>query len=102
MLIANLGETPFTFDSADLTFTLGLYNPPTMLQSPAFGTVIPELSEFIATFTVNIDPLSPSGVAIIDGIASGTSTFSGLVTSDVVASITDSWTIQNPAQMVLE
>lgn len=102
MLIANLGETPFALTNASLTFTLGLYNPPTVLQMPPLGTIIPELSEFTATFTVNIDPLSPSGVAIIGGVASGTSTFSGLVTEDLVASITDSWTIQNPAQMVLE
>lgn len=102
MLIANLGETPFELTNASLTFTLGLYNPPTILQTPPLGTIIPELSEFTATFTVNIDPLSPSGVAIIGGVASGTSTFSGLVTEDLVASITDSWTIQNPAQMVLE
>ncbi|HMM58593.1 MAG TPA: hypothetical protein PKC25_00520, partial [Candidatus Rifleibacterium sp.] len=102
MYVSNTGETPFTLTAADLTFTLGLYNPPTVLQSPALGAVIPPLSSFIATFTVNIDPLSPSGVAIIGGTASGTNTFSGAVTEDLVASITDSWTIQNPSELVLE
>lgn len=102
MYVSNTGETPFTLTAADLTFTLGLYNPPTILQSPALGTVIPPLSSFIATFTVNIDPLSPSGVAIIGGTASGTNTFSGAVTEDLTATITDSWTIQNPSELVLE
>lgn len=102
MYVSNTGETPFTLTAADLTFTLGLYNPPTILQSPALGTVIPPLSSFIATFTVNIDPLSPSGVAIIGGTASGTNTFSGAVTEDLIAAITDSWTIQNKSELVLE
>lgn len=102
MYLSNIGETPMTLTAADLTFTLGLYNPPTVLQTPGPGTVIPALSSIIATFTVNIDPLSPSGVAIISGIASGTNNFSGEIVEDLTAGITDSWTIQNPSQLVLE
>ncbi|HPT45516.1 MAG TPA: hypothetical protein PLM07_06425 [Candidatus Rifleibacterium sp.] len=102
MHVSNTGETPFALTAAGLIFTLGLYNPPTILQSPALGTVIPPLSSFIATFTVNVDPLSPSGVAIIGGTASGTNTFSGALTEDMLAAITDSWTIQNPSELVLE
>ena len=103
MLIANIGETPYYFAGATLTFSLGEYLPPPVLQSPPIGTEIPPLSEFLATFTVNISPTSDSGfVAVIGGTASGTDTFSGLITDDATADITDSWTIQNPASLVLE
>ena len=96
----NQGETPYTFDVASLTFTLGTYTQ--LITSPALGTVINGLSSFTATVTVNILPVNPSGVAIIGATASGTNTFSGKLTEDLVASITDSWTIQNPAQLVIE
>ncbi|HNW36823.1 MAG TPA: hypothetical protein PKM25_17925, partial [Candidatus Ozemobacteraceae bacterium] len=102
MHISNTGETPFALTAANLNFTLGLYDPPTVLQSPPLGTVIPELSSFIATFTVNIDPLSPSGVSTIGGTASGANTFSGQTVEDLVSAVTDSWSIQNPSELVIE
>ncbi|MBU1106634.1 MAG: hypothetical protein KKB51_08220, partial [Candidatus Riflebacteria bacterium] len=104
MLIANLGETPYYFDGATLTFSLGSYLPPPVLLSPPTHTTeIPALSEFIATFVVNISPTSDSGfVAAIGGTASGTDKFSSLLTDDATANLTDSWTIQNPASLVLE
>ncbi len=106
MHISNTGETPFSLTAADLNFTVGLYDPPLVLQSPPIGTVIQGLSSFIATFTVNIDPLSPSGNVSIGGSASGTNTFSGELVEDFVEGsvppITDQWTIQNPAELVIE
>lgn len=100
MFIANNGETPCAFDGATLTFSLGNYVQ--SLQSPVLGTIIPPLSSIIATFAVDVQLISPSGVATIGGTASGTNTFSGASTGDAIASITDSWTLQNPAQLVLE
>lgn len=106
MHVSNTGETPFSLTSADLNFTVGLYNPPLVLQSPPLGTIIQGLSSFIATFTVNIDPLSPSGNVSIGGSASGTNTFSGELVEDLVQGsvppITDQWTIQNKAELIIE
>jgi len=108
MLIANLGETPYYFNGASLTFSLGGYVPQTgSLTTPlplaTDAVEIPPLSEFTAVFTVTISPTSDSGfVAVIGGMASGTDVFSGLNTDDITADITDSWTIQNPAALVLE
>lgn len=100
MHISNIGEVPYTFDGATLTFSLGDYTQAVL--SPAVGTVIPENSSFIATVSVDVLLTSPSGVSVIGGTASGTNTFSGKITEDAIADITDSWTIQNPAQLVLE
>ncbi len=101
MHISNVGETPFSFDAASLTFTVGLYNPPMVLQEPPVGTIIPGLSSFIATFTVNIDPFSPSGNATIGGIATGTNTFSGQIVEDERTG-PDTWQIQNKAELIIE
>lgn len=100
MYIANIGETPCVFDGATLTLSLGNYVQ--ALQSPAPGTIVPSLSSIIATFAVDVQLISPSGVSTIGGTASGANTFSNAITGDAIASITDSWTIQNPAQLVLE
>ncbi|PKL49257.1 MAG: hypothetical protein CVV42_06940 [Candidatus Riflebacteria bacterium HGW-Riflebacteria-2] len=108
MLIANLGETPYYFNGASLTFSLGEYVPQTgslttYIPLATDDIEIPALSEFTAIFTVTISPTSDSGfVAVIGGTASGTDVFSGLNTDDITADITDSWTIQNPAALVLE
>ncbi|NLF96919.1 MAG: hypothetical protein GX569_09295, partial [Candidatus Riflebacteria bacterium] len=108
MLIANLGETPYYFQGASLTFSLGDYEPQTgSLTTPlpiATDSVeIAPLSEFTAIFTVKVSATSDSGfVAVISGTASGTDKFSGLNTDDLTADITDSWTIQNPGSLVLE
>ena len=100
LTIENTGETPFSLDLASLTFSLGDYNQ--TLLSPPIGTVISGGQTIMATFTVNVLPTSPSGVAVIGASASGNNTFSGKITQDSTADITDSWTIQNPAQLVLE
>lgn len=99
MTIANQGETPFTFGGASLTFSLGSHT--FTLVSPPPGTLVQPLSSFIATFSVNISPTSDSGVVLINGTASGTNTFSGKITDDATADLTDTWTIQNPADLVL-
>ncbi|NLF96917.1 MAG: hypothetical protein GX569_09285, partial [Candidatus Riflebacteria bacterium] len=108
MLIANLGETPYYFQGASLTFSLGDYEPQTgSLTTPLpvapDAVEIAPLSEFTAIFTVKVSAMSDSGfVAVIGGTASGTDKFSGRNTDDSTSDITDSWTIQNPGSLVLE
>jgi len=101
MHISNIGETPFSLTTANLTFIDGLYSQVTLLEPP-IGTIIPALNSFIATFSVDIDINSPSGISIIGGAASGTSTFTGKLTEDYISAITDSWTIQNRAELILQ
>ena len=98
--MTNLGEVPYRFDGATLTFSIGDYTQ--SIVSPSIGTVINAGESFIATISVNILSDSPSGVSQIDATASGTNTFSNKVTDDTESDITDSWTVQNPAQLVLE
>lgn len=100
MLINNTGGTPLIFDTASLTFSLGLYNPVT-LNSPAAGFVVPDGGSMIATFSVTVRNDSPSGVAVLDGRASGRNQLSNKITSSTAALITDSWIVQNPAQLVI-
>lgn len=99
MVIENQGEVPMRFEGASLTFTLGKHT--FQLQQPPVGTIVPAYSSIICTFTVNVLPDSESGVVIINGTASGTNILTGKVTDDTSADITDSWTIQNPAELVL-
>ncbi|HEY9069834.1 MAG TPA: hypothetical protein VIV61_06220 [Candidatus Ozemobacteraceae bacterium] len=100
MMISNTGESGFTFTGATMTFTLGTYTR--ILESPSPGYCLDGLSSMIATFLITIRPESPSGVAIIDGTASGTNVFSGEIIGDAHSDILDSWTIQNPSEFILE
>lgn len=101
MLIDNIGGTPLIFDAATLTFSLGIYNPVT-LNTPAPGYILADGASMIATFSVKIDTNSPSGVAILNGTATGRNWLSNKITSDTAALITDSWIIQNPAKFVIQ
>ncbi|HAE38218.1 MAG TPA: hypothetical protein DCG57_06205, partial [Candidatus Riflebacteria bacterium] len=103
MVLSNPGGTPFIFDAATLTFSLGSYDdtPPT-LDLPPPGTIVNPGETITATFTVTVDIDSPSGVAILDGTAIGRNSLSNKIASDTAALITDSWTIQNPASLVIE
>jgi hypothetical protein len=96
----NIGEVPYDFAGATLTFSLGDYTQALLL--PPVGTSIAANSSFIATMSVNILLSSPSGVSVIDATASGTNSFTGKVTDNYFSAITDSWTIQNSAQLVLK
>jgi hypothetical protein len=100
MLLENHGESAFVFDAATLTFSLGSYDQ--LVTAPAPGTQITGGGSMIATLSVTVKPESPSGVAVIDGTATGFDLLSNKVASDTDAEITDSWIIQNPAELVLK
>jgi hypothetical protein len=100
MLIENQGDSPLVYDAATLTFSLGSYNQ--TVTSPAPGAIINGGDSMTATLSVEILPSSPSGVAILDGEASGHDSLSNKVASDTNAEITDSWIIQNPAVLTLQ
>jgi hypothetical protein len=102
LFIENTGQTSASFDGASLTFSLGDYS--WYLSSPASDSsvIIPGAGSITATFSVNILPTSPSGVAIISGTASGTNTLSNKITEGLTAQLTDSWTIQTAASLVLD
>lgn len=56
----------------------------------------------ITTFTVAVLPDSPSGVAYLNGTASGTNAWvQGMVTDASGAAVIDSWVIQTPASMAI-
>ncbi len=101
MFLSNGGETPYYFDGATLTFTLGDYVA-TLVAPATHTTVVPALGTATVSFSVNVLSTSPSGVAVINGTASGTNTFSGAIVGTAGAFLTDSWTIQNPAVLSLD
>ncbi|HNW35310.1 MAG TPA: hypothetical protein PKM25_10290, partial [Candidatus Ozemobacteraceae bacterium] len=98
--LMNTGEAPFLFTGATMTFDIGTYT--VTLQSPSSGFEVGGLGSMTATFSVFVRPESPSGVANINGTASGTNKLSGAVTDDASATFTDSWTIQSPAEFFLQ
>jgi hypothetical protein len=100
MMLNNPGGTAYYFDAATLTFSLGTYTQ--TLDSPALPVLIEPGESIIATFTVFVKPESPSGVAILDGTAIGRNKLSNKIASDTSALLTDSWTIQNPASLVIQ
>ncbi len=99
MMIKNSGGTPFYFDDADLSISTG-YD--ITLNEPLPNTLVGPGETMIATFTVFIKTDCDSGPVTLDGSASGRNKLSNKLVSDTAAQITDSWTVQNPASLVIE
>lgn len=67
---------------------------------PAYLPVIHGGQSITLNYTVAVQPTSPSGVAYIKGIASGTNAWvPGLVTDSSSPLVFDSWIIQSPASL---
>ena len=99
MMIKNSGGTPFYFDDADLSISTG-YD--ITLNEPLPNTLVGPGETMVATFTVFIKTDCDSGPVTLDGSASGRNKLSNKLVSDTSAQITDSWTVQNPASLVIE
>ncbi len=99
--LTNTGETPLTLTGASFSYALGYYDQ-LLLPPNNIGMVINGGETVMATISVNILASSPSGVEILNAVATGTSTFSGAVVSASSAVIKDTWTIQSPANLSLD
>ncbi len=99
--LSNDGETPYWFDGATLTFTLGDYNK-TLVAPAVLPVMVPGPGSLVATFSVDILSTSPSGVAVISGTAEGRNAMSNQWVGTTAAVLTDSWTIQNPAVLAID
>lgn len=98
--LRNTGYVPLRFHTASLTFDLGSYL--VNLVSPASGTIINGGGTAIATFSVTVLPESPSGLAFINGLAWGESTYdSALKVQATTSALLDSWVVQNPASLAI-
>lgn len=101
LTLKNNGETPLLLTGASFSYKLGFYEQ-ILLPPNGIGTIIGGGQTIIATVSVNVLASSPSGVEILDAVATGTSTFSGVVFSATTATIKDLWKIESPAQLSLD
>lgn len=100
MTIDNIGGTPFTIATASLNIKPGSY---TITIDPAvIGTEVAPGGTFAAKFSVKIELDSDSGVATLNGAATGTNVLSLKETGTSTAIIPDSWTVQNPPELVIQ
>lgn len=75
--------------------------PATNLR-PAYLPIIHGGQTILVNYTVGVLPTSPSGVAYINGTASGTNAWvPGLLTESTNSNIIDSWIIQAPASLAI-
>ncbi|HNV71374.1 MAG TPA: hypothetical protein PKO06_16850, partial [Candidatus Ozemobacteraceae bacterium] len=93
MEVENLDAAPATLVMASLTFSLGSYE--VTLNNPSLGSAIPGLGKTTCVFTLSVDPLSPSGVCVIDG---SVQTSGG---NDNSSDLTHSWSVQQPSELVI-
>jgi len=80
-----------------LIFSLGTYTQ--TLTSHALPDNIGGGNTVLFTFSVDVDPASATGFAVIDASVSGVGMETGIPTSDTSAATTDSWTVQTPANL---
>ncbi len=100
MTIENTGGTAFEIATASLSIKPGSYT--VTLDPSVIGTSVAPGMSFPAKFTVKIELDSDSGVAILNGAATGTNILSFKETGTNTAIIPDTWTVQNPPQLVIQ
>lgn len=94
----NTGYATLLFQGASLTFTLGSYQ--FSLLSPTSGSTYSNNVSFTGTFTVLVQPDSPSGLAYLGATASGTNAWvPGQRADATAATLLHSWIVQEPAQL---
>jgi len=100
MTIDNTGGTPFEIATASLNIKPGSYT--VTLDPSVIGTIVAPGMSFPAKFTVKIELDSDSGVATLNGAATGTNVLSLKETGTGTAIIQDTWTVQNPPELVIQ
>lgn len=100
MTIDNVGGTPFEIATASLNIKPGSYT--VTLDPSVIGTIVAPGMSFPAKFTVKIELDSDSGVATLNGAATGTNVLSLKETGTSTAIIQDTWTVQNPPELVIQ
>jgi hypothetical protein len=101
MEVENLDPVDSTIlNLATLTFSLGSYE--FNLNSPALPTSLAAAgtsgSKVTCQFTASVNPLSPSGVCVVDGHVECAPPAGN---DDTGADVTHSWTVQQPAELII-
>ncbi len=101
MQVENTGKSPFTNYQANLKFRSGENNVDADYIAPAQeGVSIPAQQTLTLGFSVNVNASATLGEIDLDGIISGT--YEDSLLEQTVAQITDSWTVQRQANIVID
>ena len=106
MTISNKGGTPFALTSAHFTYNFEgyeqFYYQPPETELTSERVVINPGDKITLRKRIEVLPGCTSGVDTLDAALQGKDTLSGKIYSVAGAAITDSWTVQNPASIIIE